>query len=34
MEPEMAVLAAVGVRFLVLGAKGKIPVAAERLSAA
>ena len=34
MEPELVVLAAVGLRFLVLGAKGKIPVAAERLSAA
>jgi len=30
MEPEMAVLAAVGVRFLVLGAKGKTPSDAER----
>jgi hypothetical protein len=34
MEPEMVVLAAVGVRFLVLGAKGKIPLATERLYAA
>jgi 4-amino-4-deoxy-L-arabinose transferase-like glycosyltransferase len=34
MEPEMVVLAAVGVRFLVLGAKGKIPLATERLHAA
>ena len=31
MEPEIVVLAAVGVRFLSLGAKGKIPPAVERL---